>query len=215
MPLALFDLDNTLLKGDSEYAWGLFMAEKKLADPEPHVERCNFYQQQYESGALDIEEFIAFHLSPIIGKPQNELEALQEEFLDAKVTPMITDESQALLDRHRTTHTLVIITATNDMITRPIAHMFGVEHLIATQLEVTGNGYTGRIVGDPCFQGGKILRVQQWMQEHGESLNDSWFYSDSHNDLPLMNQVEHPVAVNPDPVLETEAIQKRWKIIRF
>lgn len=217
MTLALFDLDFTLLRGDSDHAWGHFLAERGVVDPERHIERSDHYLTEYEAGRLDMQEFLAFQLSPLARERLDTLEELRREFLVEKIHPLITDAARELVDHHRERgDTLVVITATCDFVTRPIAELFGIEHLIATELELVDGAFTGKVVGVPCFREGKIVKLREWMARTGcNDMRGSWFYSDSRNDLPLLEQVDHPVAVNPDAVLEQEAQRRGWPIHRF
>lgn len=216
MPLALFDLDYTLLRGDSDHAWGHFLAERGVVDPRTYFERSDHYLGEYNAGRLDIHEFLAFQLAPLARERQERLLALRAEYLVEKIHPFITDAARELVEHHRGQgDTLVVITATCDFVTRPIADLFGIEHLIATELEVVDGAYTGRVAGEPCFREGKIVKLREWMARTGDDLCGSWFYSDSRNDLPLLEQVDHPVAVNPDAVLEQEARRRGWPIHRF
>jgi len=216
MPLALFDLDYTLLRGDSDHTWGHFLAENGLVEPDTYIERSDHYFDEYNAGRLDIQEFLEFQLAPLAREPYDKLVSLRETYVREKILPFVTEEARALVDDHRRRgDTLVVITATNDFVTRPIADLFGIEHLIATELERVDGAFTGRIVGVPCFREGKITRLREWMAKTGADLAGSWFYSDSRNDLPLLEQVDHPVAVNPDQVLEAEALAHGWPIHRF
>lgn len=214
--LAIFDLDNTLLAGDSDYLWGVWLAERGLVDG-THYERENarFYEE-YKEGRLDILEFLRFSLRPLSEHPLDQLHAWRACFLAEKIQPIVLSAGRTLLDRHRQAgDTLVIITATNAFVTAPIAAHLGVPHLIATEPELRDGRYTGAVAGVPCFQGGKVTRLRQWLasQAGGGRLEDGYFYSDSHNDLPLLEQVGHPVAVDPDPVLADHAQVRGWPII--
>lgn len=217
MTLALFDLDYTLLRGDSDHAWGVFLAESGLVDPETHIERSDHYLTEYDAGRLDMDEFLAFQLEPLTRECLEVLLDLRVRFLVEKIHPMITDAARQLVEFHRQrSDTLVVITATSDFVTRPIADLFGIEHLIATELELVDGAFTGKVIGVPCFRAGKITKLREWMARTGhDDLQGSWFYSDSRNDLPLLEQVDHPVAVNPDAVLEQEAHRRGWPIRRF
>ncbi len=214
MSLAIFDLDNTLLGGDSDYLWGQFLVEQGLVDGEHYeCENQQFYQA-YEAGTLDIYAYQAFMLRPLAGRPQAELQAWRERFMAEKIQPILLPKAKELLNQHRAAgDTLLIITATNRFITAPIAERLGVSHLLATEPEMVNDRYTGRTVGIPCFQQGKVERLNAWLANNRADLTDSWFYSDSHNDLPLLNQVTHPVAVDPDPTLARHAQQQGWPII--
>ncbi len=214
MALAIFDLDNTLLAGDSDYLWGRFLAEHGLVDGEAYERANERFYQAYKEGSLDIFEFLRFSLRPLAEHPVEELEEWRRDFMEEKIEPILLPAAHALLDRHRERgDTLVIITATNRFVTRPIADRLGVHELIATDPEFREGRYTGEVAGIPCFQEGKVKRLEQWLAEHGGDLAGSWFYSDSHNDLPLLERVEHPVAVDPDPTLEAEARKRGWPLI--
>lgn len=217
MPLALFDLDYTLLSGDSDHGWGHFLAERGVVDAETFMERSDHYLVEYDAGRLDMEEFLAFQLAPLAREPYERLLVLREEYLVEKIKPMISNAARELVDSHRRQNDkLVVITATNDFITRPIAGMFGIDELIATELEFVDGAFTGKVVGVPCFREGKVTKLREWMARTGhDDLSGSWFYTDSRNDVPLLEQVDHPVAVNPDAVLEQEALRRGWPIHRF
>lgn len=214
MTLAIFDLDNTLLGGDSDYLWGCFLVERGIVDAEHYeAENARFYRQ-YQDGSLDIHEWLAFQLRPLAEHDTDYLYALRRRFLDEKIRPIMLPAAEALLARHRDQgDTLLIITATNSFITRPIAELLAIPHLLATEPRFTAGRYTGEVEGTPCFREGKVIRLREWLAEHKLDLDQSWFYSDSHNDLPLLNLVAHPVAVDPDPVLTREAEARTWPII--
>jgi HAD superfamily hydrolase (TIGR01490 family) len=214
MSLAIFDLDNTLLGGDSDYLWGQFLVEQGLVDGE-HYERENqrFYND-YEAGTLDIYAYQAFMLRPLTLHPLAEMLVWRERFMEEKIQPILLPKADALLHQRRENgDTLLIITATNRFITAPIAERLGVPHILATEPEVVNGCYTGRTVGIPCFQHGKVERLNAWLAETDSDLTESWFYSDSHNDLPLLNRVTYPVAVDPDAKLARHAQEHGWPII--
>lgn len=214
MPLAIFDLDNTLLAGDSDYLWGVFLAERGVVDPD-HYERENerFYRE-YKEGRLDIHEFLRFSLAPLARHTPAELVAWRADFLAEKIEPIVLPKALALLDRHRAAgDELLIITATNRFVTEPIAARLGVPHLIATEPALRDGRYTGEVEGIPSFREGKVLRLEQWLDAHRASLAGSSFYSDSHNDIPLLERVDHPVAVDPDPALADLAAARGWTIL--
>lgn len=216
MTLALFDLDNTLLCGDSDHAWGVFLAERGIVDPDTWLARNDQYLADYNAGQLDIHEYLAFQYAPMARRGHDELLRLRADYVADRIHHFITDAAQQLVQSHRERgDTLVVITATCDFVTRPIADLFGIEHLIATELEIRDGGFTGGIVGEPCFREGKIIRLREWMARRGGDLGGSWFYSDSRNDLPLLEQVDNPVAVNPDARLEQEARRRGWPIRRL
>ncbi len=214
MSLAIFDLDCTLLAGDSDHAWGEFLIERGIVDGAAYRAANDRYFAQYQAGTLDIHEFLAFALAPLARLERARLQALHAEFLEQRIRPMIAPGAPALLDKHRARgDTLVIITSTNRFITGPIARLLGVEHLIATDPEEVEGRYTGRVAGTPCYRDGKVARLAEWMRQHDATLAGSWCYSDSHNDLPILAQAAHPVAVDPDPILRAQAQARGWPII--
>jgi len=214
MALALFDLDNTLLAGDSDFLWGEFLSEQGIVDAQFYARENQRFYEEYKKGTLDIHEFQAFSQQPLVQNPVEKMLALRASFLKEKIEPIMSNASFELIKKHREQgDTLVVITATNSFITRPIASNFGIDNLIATEPEVIDGKYTGKIDGIPCFQGGKVKRLDQWMNEHNQNLKGSWFYSDSHNDLPLLLEAENPVAVDADEQLLEHAQQHHWKII--
>ena len=216
MPLALFDLDNTLLRGDSDYAWGEFLVEKGMVDAIAHQRENDRFYQQYLDGELDIHEFLEFQLRPLAENPLSRLEQWRNQYLQEYIRPMISPQARALVEKHRARGDIpVIITATNSFVTRPIADLFGVEHLIATEPEMIAGEYTGGVSGLPSYREGKVIRLREWLSEHDQTLAGSWFYSDSHNDLPLLESVENPVAVNPDARLQSIAKKRQWPILHL
>ncbi len=216
MPLAIFDLDNTLLAGDSDYLWGQFLIEQGLVDATAYDQANRRFYADYEAGCLDIQAFLAFSLAPLAAHEPAALHRWRAQFMADKIYPIVLPKAQALLQRHRQAgDTLLIITATNRFVTEPIAQWLQVPHLLATEVEMQQGRYTGRSVGIPCYQQGKVTRLQQWLQQTEHTLVESWFYSDSHNDLPLLQQVTHPVAVDPDPTLHHHAKQHGWPIIHL
>ncbi|RMG31938.1 MAG: HAD family hydrolase [Gammaproteobacteria bacterium] len=214
MALALFDLDNTLLADDSDYLWGEFLVEQGLVDGDWYArENARFYED-YRQGRLDIDAFLRFSLRPLAEHPTERLLALRDQFLREKILPVIPPAARRLLARHAAAgDTRVIVTATNAFVTRPIADALGVEHLIATEPECIDGRYTGRVQGIPCFREGKVRRLEAWLAETGHTLEGSWFYSDSHNDLPLLERVDRPVAVDPDDRLRAVAAERGWPVI--
>ncbi|MBF0444083.1 MAG: HAD family hydrolase [Magnetococcales bacterium] len=214
MTIALFDLDNTLLAGDSDYMWGKFLVQNQMVDG-PHFERENqrFYDE-YAAGVLDINAYLTFQLGVLAQYDKKVLDELRIKFLSQNIEPIIAKKSRQLLKKHRDNgDTLIIITATNRFVTTPIAQVLEVEHLIATNVEIKNGQYTGKASGTPCFQEGKVTLLNKWLKQNQQDLAGSWFYSDSHNDLPLLNVVDNPVAVDPDDKLEKYAQQKSWPII--
>jgi len=213
--LVLFDLDNTLLAGDSDFEWAQFLIEQGVLDREVYEARNHAFYDQYKAGTLDIREFLDFQLKPLSRHPRAVLEAWHREFMALKIMPIIRESARALVARHRA-DLRVVITATNSFVTRPIAREFGIENLIATEPEERGGEFTGNVVGTPCFRDGKVARLEAWLGERGRPLGtfrESCFYSDSLNDLPLLARVTHPVAVDPDDTLRAHAEQHGWPII--
>jgi len=215
--LALFDLDNTLLAGDSDYAWAQFLIGRGVLERDRYEARNDEFFRQYKAGTLDIREFLAFQLAPLARRPRADLDAWHRDFMREHVLPMILPKARALVARHRDAGDVcVILTSTNAFITAPIARELGVANLLATELELCDEGYTGRPAGTPCFREGKIERLDEWLASRGETLASyarSWFYSDSLNDLPLLERVTHPVAADPDDTLRAEALRRGWPVI--
>jgi HAD superfamily hydrolase (TIGR01490 family) len=210
--LALFDLDHTLLDGDSDSLWGRLLVREGAVDAEEYRREGARYMADYRAGRLDIHEFLAFGLRPLKDNTPERLETWRARFMQDCVLPRIPAASHALLKRHREQgHTLVIITATNSFITAPIAAELGVDALIGTEPEKQGDRFTGRVAGVPCFREGKVLKLESWLA--GRKPEETWFYSDSHNDLPLLERVQHPIAVNPDEVLTRVATERGWQVM--
>ena len=214
MALAIFDLDNTLLAGDSDYLWGVYLARAGVVDSEYYErENARFYRA-YQEGRLDIFEFLRFSLRPLAEHPLPDLIAHRKRFLRDSIAPIILPAATQLVRKHRGAgDTLMIITATNAFITAPIAERLGVDHLLATDPEMLDGRYTGNVSGVPCFQEGKVKRLSAWLSDHGMDLIGSSFYTDSHNDVALLERVEQPFAVDPDPQLATYARKRNWPII--
>ncbi|RKZ37694.1 MAG: HAD-IB family hydrolase [Gammaproteobacteria bacterium] len=214
MQLAVFDLDNTLIAGDSDYLWGEYLADIGAVDAEAYrLENQRFFEE-YEAGRLDIMEFLAFQLQPLSAHPPSRLRAWRQDFLKERIQPIVLPRALDLIDQHRRqNHTLIILTATNRFITEPIADIFGVKHLLATEPEFKDGRYTGDIAGLPCFGAHKVQRLEAWMNDAGVQQAEVWFYTDSHNDLPMMRQVKHPIAVDPDEPLREAAEKMGWPII--
>ena len=215
MKLVLFDLDNTLLDGDSDYAWAQFLIEEGVLHADEYNAKNDYFYERYKDGSLDIHEFLDFQLAPLARHPRAQLDAWHDEFMRRKVRPMILPKAAALIARHADALT-AIVTATNRFITRPIADELGVANLLATDIEEDEHGiFSGKPRGTPTFREGKIQRVKDWLAERGTKLGDyeSWFYSDSLNDLPLLELVDHPVAVDPDATLRSHAAARGWEII--
>jgi HAD superfamily hydrolase (TIGR01490 family) len=212
--LALFDLDNTLLVGDSDYAWAEHLIDAGVVDADEYNARNDWFYERYKDGTLDIHEFLDFQLAPLAHHPRAQLEAWHADFMQRRIRPIIAPGAAKLIARHRDAVT-AIVTATNRFITAPIARELGIPHLIATDIEEVEGRFTGKPRGEPNFREGKIRRVHEWLASRGERLEEfeSWFYSDSLNDLPLMALVTHPVAVDPDPTLRAHAGSHGWPVI--
>ena len=217
MRLALFDLDNTLLAGDSDYEWAQFLIDEGVLERDGYEARNREFYEQYKAGVLDIREFLDFQLRPLAQYPRATLDDWHRAFMRARIVPMISAAARALVAQHGA-DMRVIITATNSFVTRPIAQELGIEHLVATEPEECDGRFTGAVSGEPCFREGKVARLECWLAERGLALRDfaeSWFYSDSMNDLPLLERVTHPVAVDPDARLEAEALRRGWPILHL
>jgi len=212
--LALFDLDNTLLAGDSDYNWSLFLINEGLLDAKTHHERNEQFYQDYKNGNLDIFKFLSFQLKPLSEHPKSFLDTLHVKYMETVIRPMMTQKAQDLVNQHKASGDLcMVITATNSFVTKPIATAYGIEHLIGTDPEIVNGEYTGGVSGVPSFQQGKVTRLHQWLAERGLSLSDfekSYFYSDSHNDLPLMKLVTNPIAVDADEKLTAFSKLHHW-----
>jgi HAD superfamily hydrolase (TIGR01490 family) len=217
MNLALFDLDNTLLAGDSDFEWAQYLISRGVLDREVYEARNQDFYEQYKAGTLDIHEFLDFQLKPLSRHPRAELDAWHADFMATRILPIVTDKGRALVRRHQAEGCLAaIVTATNSFVTAPIAREFGVTHLVATEPEQVDGRYTGGVAGIPCFREGKIARVEAWLDGLGYGWKDfgrSWFYSDSLNDLFLLERVTDPVAVDPDPTLAHHARERGWPIL--
>jgi len=215
--LALFDLDNTLLAGDSDYEWGQFLVDRGVLDRDTYEAQNADYLEQYKAGTLDIHEYLGFALRPLAEHSPEALARWHEEFMRMRIAPMIGAAARALVRGHLERGELcAIVTATNSFVTAPIARVFGISHLIATEPESRDGRFTGRVAGTPCFREGKIARVEAWLSDLGRPLaqfEESAFYSDSHNDLPLLERVSRAVAVDPDPQLAAEATRRGWPVI--
>lgn len=214
MKLAIFDLDNTLIGGDSDYLWGQFLADQGLVDGQLRRQQNQCYYDDYKAGKLDIHDFLRFQLEPLANIDPSILFRRRARYIEEKIRPILLEKARKLVRDHQVQgHLLLIITATNRFITEPIAELYGVENLIASDAEIVDGRYTGKPSGIPSYAEGKVTRLKQWLEEHQYNPDEQWFYSDSHNDLPLLRTVNHPVAVDPDELLRTEAEKLGWPII--
>ena len=214
MTLAIFDLDNTLIGGDSDDLWGHFVCEQQLVDSADFAQRSAQFYAEYQAGDLNIDAYLRHTLSTLQGHSSAQLNAWHSAFMASKITPIMLPKATALIADHRQRgHELLIITATNRFITAPIAAALGVDNLIACEAEIIDGIYTGLPSGVPSYQAGKVTRLQTWLEGRESSLDGAWFYSDSHNDLPLLELVDNPVAVDPDATLRARALALGWPVI--
>lgn len=213
MKLAIFDLDNTLIAGDSDCLWGEFLSEQGYVDSEAYQAGHERFYQEYVEGTMDIHEFLQFQLKVLADNDRKILEEWRKSYIEKKINPLMLPKAIELIDDHRQQgHELLIITATNRFITEPIAKEFNIDNLIACEPELIDGQYTGKVAGTPSYAEGKVTRLNEWLENH-EQVEESWFYSDSHNDIPLLKEVEHAIAVDGDETLITEAKKQNWPII--
>ena len=213
--LQIFDLDNTLLAGDSDRNWGIFLAENNIVGSSYLDESEKFYKNYYD-GNLDIDGFLSFCLKPLVSNEMSDLIKFREQFIEEKIKPIITKSGKEVVNKAIADgKTVVIATATNDFVTRPIADLFNVSTLIATEFEIKDNSFTGNIVDVPCFRDGKLKKVEKWVQKNNFQLSEATFYSDSFNDLPLLEKVKHPIIVDGDDKLREIGNNNNWKCVSF
>lgn len=214
MSLAIFDLDNTLIADDSDYLWGQFLVDQGIVDKDRYEKANARFYSDYKQGTLNIVEFLNFSLQPLADNDPQQLYRWRTQFIREIITPLLLKPAQQLIDKHRNKgDILLVITATNRFVTEPIVKLYGIDNLLATTPEMKDGKYTGGVNGIPCFRDGKVKLLQEWLRDSSHTLQDSWFYSDSHNDLPLLKLVDHPVAVDPDEQLTQFAKQANWSII--
>ena len=216
MSLAIFDLDNTLIGGDSDFLWGEFIGEEGIVDANAYRKKNEYFYQQYDLGTLDIYAWLEFCLEPLTRYSMTELQELHHRFMIQKIEPILLDKAQNCINRHKERgDTVLVMTASNSFVTAPIAKKYGINQLLATEPEIKAGRYTGGVSGIPCFQSGKVDKLMPWLQKNEETLTGSTFYSDSHNDLPLLELVDNPVAVNADKILTKIAEKKGWEVLNW
>lgn len=214
MKLTIFDLDNTLLAGDSDYAWGQFLVEKEIVDAEHYTKANDRFYEDYKNKTLDIHEYQRFVLAPLIPMSIEQRESLHKEFMNSVITDLRLPKADELISKHKERgDTLLIITATNRFIAGPIGPWLGIENTLATEPEIINEKFTGNIFGTPCFQEGKISRLQQWLAKEKSHPDFITFYSDSINDLPLLDYADKPIAVDPDETLRAHALSADWEVM--
>jgi HAD superfamily hydrolase (TIGR01490 family) len=214
MSLAIFDLDNTLIGDDSDHLWGQFLVDQGIVDRAQYEAANQQFYDDYKAGQLDIVAFLNFSLKVLTLHEPEALFAWRQQFIEEKIKPIMLPSANKLIEKHRSQgDTLLVITATNRFVTEPIVKMLGIENLLATEPEILNGRYTGHFSDTPCYQDGKVARLNHWLLNSNENLTGSYFYSDSHNDLPLLERVENPVAVDPDETLRKEASNRNWSII--
>jgi len=215
MSLAMFDLDNTLIGGDSDYLWGEFLCDEGIISDQESFQKMNeYFYHQYEIGKLDIYAWAEFSFKILTEYSLDELNELRQNFIETKIKPIFLERAQDCINKHKENgDTVLVITASNTFITSPIVEMYGIDHFLATEPEFKSGRFTGKVSGIPCFQSGKIDNLMPWLDKNGENLIGSYFYSDSHNDLPLLELVDNPVAINSDKVLTSVARENGWPVL--
>ncbi|MFA6163576.1 MAG: HAD family hydrolase [Methylobacter sp.] len=214
MSLAIFDLDNTLIADDSDYLWGQFLVDQGIVDKDQYEQANAKFYDDYKQGTLDIVEFLRFSLQPLADNDPEQLYQWRAQFIKESIKPLLLKPAQELISKHRDRgDTLLVITATNRFVTEPIVKLYGIENLLATTPEFINGRYTGGFNGTPCFREGKVALLKEWLESSTETMQNSWFYSDSHNDLPLLTLVDNPVAVDPDEQLSQFAREANWPVI--
>lgn len=214
MALAIFDLDNTLIAGDSDHSWGEFLVDQNIVDRQFYKKMNDKFYADYESGCLDIYAYLEFSVQPLTKFSIKDLQSLHQQFMSEVIDPMKLDKAKDLINHHRQAgDRLLVITSTNRFIVEPICQSLGINEIIATDLEIIDNKYSGKVIGTPTFQEGKVERFNQWLIEQKETSDGSYFYSDSINDMPMLLEVAYPIAVDPDSELRKEAESRKWEII--
>ena len=212
--LTIFDLDNTLLAGDSDRAWGQYIVEKNVVSDDFLLESERFYDSYYD-GNLDIERFLTFCLKPLMQNKLSKLLELRKDFIENKIKPMMLNKAIEMVNKKKSEGRVIIATATNSFVTRPIADLFKIDDLIATEFVIKNNEFTGEVDGVPCFREGKVTKVEDWVKTNGYDLSEATFYSDSFNDLPLLEKVKTAIVVDGDNELIKQAKSNEWECISF
>jgi len=211
MALAIFDLDKTLIGGDSDFLWGEFLSEIGAVDADTYQIKNQYFFDQYALGKLNINEYLEFCLEPLSLNSRTTLNEWHQRFMQAKIEQILLPKAQAIIDKHKAQgDTILVITATNSFVTGPIVKRYGIDNLLATNPEVKNGKFTGKVEGEPCFQKGKIAHLDRWLEQTGEDMTGSYFYSDSHNDLPMLELVDNPVVVHGDETLKKVAKERGW-----
>jgi len=211
MALAIFDLDKTLIDGDSDFLWGEFMSEIGAVDPNSYQKKNQYFFDEYAKGKLNINEYLEFCLEPLSQNSMTTLNTWHQDFMQQKIQPIVLPKAQAVVDEHKAKgDRVLVITATNRFVTAPIVTEYGIDDLLATEPEIKNGNYTGLVEGIPCFQKGKINHLNTWLEKTGENLEGAYFYSDSHNDLPMLELVDNPIVVHGDDTLQAIAKQRSW-----
>lgn len=214
MKLAIFDLDNTLIAGDSDCLWGEFLTEQGYVDAAAYRAGHDKFYLEYVAGTMDIDAFLRFQLKVLAEHDFSTLQEWRDKYMEEKIKPIILPKARELVEKHRSDgHELLIITATNRFLTEPIANEFNIGNLIACEPEMIDGKYTGRVSGIPSYAEGKVKRLHHWLENQNRKSEESWFYSDSHNDIPLLKEVDHAIAVDPDDALKQETETTGWLTI--
>ena len=212
MALTIFDLDRTLISKDSDFLWGEFLTEIGAVDTKTYKDKNRYFFNEYDKGRLDIYEYLEFCLQPLSLNTMSTLRAWQHDFMQLKINKIFSQKAKDVVDNHKKNKdTLLVITATNSFIARPIVSMYGIDNLLATELEIKNDRYTGKICGEPCFQHNKITHLNRWLEKTKLSMKNSTFYSDSINDLPMLEFVDNPVVINGDEKLKDIARKRKWR----
>ena len=214
MPLALFDLDNTLIAGDSDHSWGQFLVENGYVDATHYRRNNDKYYHDYVAGTLDNDAYLKFSLAPLAAIPMHQLVDMHAVFMNQHIIPMRLPKADELLQKHRAQNDrIVVITSTNRFVVEPICHALGLNEILATELVIKNGRYSGDVDGVATFREGKVTRLTAWLKQQRETLEGSYFYTDSINDLALLECVDQPIVVDPDPALLSEAEKRSWKVI--